>query len=83
MASEDWESGDEKVFYQTLATAQKLGMLRKSHLNKVNVNTTMQEKAIAYHADARLNYKMNSPRPKCRGITLPRLCSAIQGEDSK
>ncbi len=52
------EEGMEKLFYQTLATAQKVGLLRKSHLNKVNVDTTVQEKAIAFPTDARLYYKM-------------------------
>ena len=52
------EAGIEKLFCQTLSTAQKLGMLRKSHLNKVNVDTTVQEKAIAFPTDARLYYKM-------------------------
>lgn len=48
----------EKLFYQTLCTAQKVGLLRESHLNKVNIDTTVQEKAIAYPTDARLYYKM-------------------------
>ena len=52
------EEGIEKLFYQTISTAQKLGLLRESHLNKVNIDTTVQEKAIAYPTDARLYYKM-------------------------
>ena len=52
------EEGIEKLFYQTLLSAQKLGLLRESHLNKVNIDTTVQEKAIAYPTDARLYYKM-------------------------
>jgi IS5 family transposase len=52
------EAGIEKLFYQTLSTAQKLGLLRENHLNKVNIDTTVQEKAIAYPTDARLYYKM-------------------------
>lgn len=52
------ETGIEKLFYQTLLTAQKLGLIRESHLNKVNIDTTVQEKAIAYPTDARLYYKM-------------------------
>ena len=40
--------GMEKLFYQTLKTAQSLGLLKRSHLNKVNVDTTVQEKAIAF-----------------------------------
>jgi len=52
------EEGMEKLFYQTLATAQNLGLLRKSHLNKVNIDTTVQEKAIAFPTDARLYFNM-------------------------
>ena len=52
------EKGIEKLFYQTLSTAQKLGLLRKSHFHKINIDTTVQEKAIAYPTDARLYYKM-------------------------
>ncbi len=52
------KAGIEKLFYQTLSTAQKSGLLCESHLNKVNIDTTVQEKAIAYPTDARLYYKM-------------------------
>lgn len=52
------ETGMEKLFSQTLQTAQNKGLLKKSHLNKVNVDTTVQEKAIAYPTDARLYHKM-------------------------
>jgi IS5 family transposase len=52
------EVGMETLLYQTVATAQKLGMLSTSHLNKVNVDTTVQEKAIAFPTDARLYNKM-------------------------
>ncbi len=54
------EGGIEKMFYQTLATAQKLGMLKESHLNKVNVDTTVQEKAITYPTDASLYNRMRN-----------------------
>jgi IS5 family transposase len=50
--------GFEKIFAQVVATAKSTGSLRKSHLNKVNIDTTVQEKAIAFPTDARLYYKM-------------------------
>ena len=65
--------GMEKLFYQTLKTAQELGLLKKSHLNKINVDTTVQEKAIAFPTDARLYYKMRVNLVKAaeaRGINL-------------
>jgi len=65
--------GMEKLFYQTLKTAQELGLLTKSHFNKVNIDTTVQEKAIAYPTDARLYYKMRERlvvEAKRRGIEL-------------
>ena len=52
------EDGMEKMLYLTLKTAQKAGLLKESHLNKVNVDTTVQEKAIAYPTDARLYNRM-------------------------
>ena len=65
--------GIEKLFYQTLKTAQNLGLLKKNHLHKVNVDTTVQEKAIAFPTDARLYYKMRNKLVKAaeeRGIEL-------------
>ena len=52
------ETGVEKLFCQTLKTAQRENLLQRSHLNKVNVDTTVQEKAISYPTDARLYHKM-------------------------
>src|SRR3989339_1980703 len=45
------DTGMEKLFYQTLSTAKELGLLKKRHLNKVNIDTTVQEKAIAFPTD--------------------------------
>ncbi len=65
--------GIEKVFYQTLKTAQATGELKRSHLHKVNIDTTVQEKAIAFPTDARLYQKMRERlvrEAKERGIEL-------------
>lgn len=65
--------GMEKLFYRTLKTAQELGLLKRSHLHKVNVDTTVQEKAIAFPTDARLYYKMREKlvvEAEKRGIDL-------------
>ncbi len=51
-------SGVEKLFEQVIETAKRGKHLTRSHLNKVNVDTTVQEKAIAFPTDARLYYKM-------------------------
>jgi len=67
------EDGMEKLFYQTLSTAQQLGLLKRSHLQKVNIDTTVQEKAIAFPTDARLYYKMREKlvtEAEKRGIEL-------------
>jgi len=66
-------SGMEKLFCQTLKTAQGLGLLKKNHLHKVNIDTTVQEKAIAFPTDARLYYKMREKlvtEAEKRGIDL-------------
>lgn len=66
-------TGIQRVFYQTLKTAQQLGMLKRSHLNKVNIDTTVQEKAISFPTDAKLYCKMRErlvKEAKFRGIQL-------------
>ncbi len=50
--------GVEHFLQELLRTAKRAGALKESHLNKVNVDTTVQEKAIAFPTDARLYYKM-------------------------
>ena len=67
--------GMEKIFYQTLFTAQQLGLLKRSHLNKVSIDPPAggQEKAIAFPTDARLYHKMRErlvKEAKSRGIPL-------------
>ena len=50
--------GMEKLLKETIATAQREDLLRKSDLARVNADTTVQEKAIAFPTDARLYHKM-------------------------
>jgi len=46
--------GIEKMLGETLETAKRGKLLQKSHMERVNVDTTVQEKAIAFPTDARL-----------------------------
>ncbi|MBE0617800.1 MAG: IS5 family transposase [Proteobacteria bacterium] len=46
--------GIEKLLRETVQTAQRGKVLERRHLERVNVDTTVQEKAIAYPTDARL-----------------------------
>jgi transposase, IS5 family len=48
----------EKLLEATIHTALAIGALRPQELEKVNVDTTVQEKAIAFPTDARLYHKM-------------------------
>ena len=48
----------ESLLKATVATAQALGALPPADLKQVNVDTTVQEKAIAFPTDARLYHKM-------------------------
>ena len=48
----------EKMLSVTIKTALSMKVLRPSHAEVVNVDTTVQEKAIAFPTDARLYYKM-------------------------
>lgn len=46
--------GVEFLLQQTVVTAKRNGQLKEHHLNKINVDTTVQEKNIAFPTDAKL-----------------------------
>lgn len=49
--------GMKKLLQGTVETAKSEGHVTEKHLERVNVDTTVQEKAIAYPTDARLYHK--------------------------
>ena len=49
--------GMEKLLQVTIETAKGKGYVTEKHLERVNVDTTVQEKAIAFPTDARLYHK--------------------------
>jgi len=49
--------GIEKMLSETIATAQREEALKPNEIKRVNVDTTVQEKAIAFPTDARLYHK--------------------------
>jgi IS5 family transposase len=48
----------EKMLEVTIQVAMKTGMLKPAEVTRVNVDTTVQEKAVAFPTDARLYQKM-------------------------
>ena len=52
------EDGAEKLLKATVEAAKKVGLLRSSDVEKVVVDTTVQEKAITFPTDGRLYNKM-------------------------
>jgi len=52
------EKGLEKLFEETIKTGLSTGALKASALNNLNVDTTVQEKAITYPTDAKLYHRM-------------------------
>lgn len=50
-------AGVEKLLTETLSTAKREQALRESEIKRVQVDTTVQEKAIAFPTDARLYHK--------------------------
>src|SRR4030043_232974 len=50
--------GMERVLKETIETAKRKGVVKAGHLERVNVDTTVQEKAVAFPTDARLYHKM-------------------------
>ena len=49
--------GMEKLLGETIEAAKRNGALKPSEIKRVNVDTTVQEKAIAFPTDARLYHK--------------------------
>lgn len=52
------KSGAEKMLEESLKTGLRGGFIKKSELDRVNVDSTVQEKAIRYPTDARLYDRM-------------------------
>ena len=52
------EDGVEFLLQQTINVAKRAKMISKHDLDKVNVDTTVQEKAIRFPTDARLYHRM-------------------------
>lgn len=50
-------AGVEKLLTETLSTAKRERALSESEIKRVNVDTTVQEKAVAFPTDARLYHK--------------------------
>ena len=51
------QEGMEKLLTETLSTAKRERALKESEIKRVNVDTTVQEKAVAFPTDARLYQK--------------------------
>lgn len=65
--------GMKKLLSETIETAKRRGDAKPEHFEKVNVDTTVQEKAVAFPTDARLYQKARIRMVKeaqARGIPL-------------
>jgi hypothetical protein len=63
----------ERLLEETIATGQRQQLLKRRDIGKVNVDTTVQEKAVAHPTDARLYQKARIKLVKAakeRGIKL-------------
>ena len=49
--------GIEELLGETIETAQRVGLLRRRAMGRLNVDTTVQEKAVAFPTDSRLYHK--------------------------
>ncbi len=58
MAEADWARRDGAVAGETIAAAQRSQALKPGEMRRVNVDTTVHEKAIAFPTDARLYHKV-------------------------
>jgi transposase, IS4 family len=50
--------GTEKLLKETIESAKRKKLVREQEVKRVNVDTTVQEKAIAFPTDGRLYHKM-------------------------
>ena len=50
--------GMEKLLEVTIKTGLKTGTLKRTHLKKLSVDTTVQEKAVTFPTDAKLYHRM-------------------------
>jgi len=48
----------EKLLEETITTGLEIGVLKKISMNKLNVDTTVQEKAISFPTDSKLYHRM-------------------------
>jgi IS5 family transposase len=67
------EKGAEKLLRETVETAKRKGLLTSLDVSRVVVDTTVQEKAIAFPTDGRLYHKMRAKlvrEAKRRGLHL-------------
>lgn len=52
------EAGMEKLLDETIQTGLEIGVLKNASMDKLNVDTTVQEKAISFPTDAKLYHRM-------------------------
>jgi IS5 family transposase len=52
------EAGMEKFLEDTINAGLDIGALKRASINKLNVDTTVQEKAINFPTDAKLYHRM-------------------------
>ncbi len=65
--------GMEKLLRETIESAKRQGVFSSSEMKRVNVDTTVQEKAIQFPTDARLYHKMRKTlvtKANERGVEL-------------
>ncbi|EMI62686.1 hypothetical protein LEP1GSC076_0439 [Leptospira sp. Fiocruz LV4135] len=58
MEKTDWLRGSREILEETILLGQREGEIKDQEFRRVNVDTTVQEKAIAFPTDARLYHKM-------------------------
>ena len=73
----------ELLLKETIEAARRCQVLKRSDLKRVNVDTTVQEKAIAFPADSGLNQKMRIKLVKAAGDREIKLCQSYVRKGKK
>ena len=72
--------GVEMLLFELLSTAQRMNLLKPSDMHRVTVDTTVQEKAIAFPTDSRLYQKGREllvAKAKAEGVELRQSYSRV------
>ena len=74
------EAGAEQMLRETIAAGIRMGAIRSADLKRINVDTTVQTKAVRYPTDARLYHRCRERLVKMarrEGVVIKQSCQHV------